>query len=484
MTVPEWQSLLNEASALRAAGRIGEAIAAYQRLLAVNPDLPGSWYNLGWLQKQARQFEEALDSYRQALDRGVDEREEVHLNRAVILSDHLARPQDALGELEAALAVNPAYVPALLNLGNLHEDRGDKAAAREAYERALELQPDNALALARLAEVSDPNGPDDPLIGRVRTAAASPRRTPAEKADLGFALGRLLDQGGDHDSAFEAYAAANHASAASYGPQFRGYDPRAHEQLVDRLIAAFPEPAEPRASSAGRAPVFICGLFRSGSTLVEQILAGHSRVTAGGELDLIPALVARIQPYPDALVSADRAVFEQLRRAYLGAVPAAEPGAIVTDKRPDNFLHIGLIKAMFPEAKIVHTRRDPLDNLLSLYFLHLDPAMAYALDLEHAAHWHREYRRLMAHWNALYGDDIHDVSYDELVRDPGPVVERLLAFCGLDWEDECLDFHSGMRVVKTASVWQVRQPLYTRSSGRWRNYERHLRPLIEALEAD
>ncbi|MBA3511929.1 tetratricopeptide repeat-containing sulfotransferase family protein [Sphingomonas sp.] len=484
MTETPWRSLLKEASALREAGRVGEAIAAYQRLLAANPDLPGSWYNLGWLQKQARRFDEALDSYRQALDRGVDDPEEVHLNRAVILSDHLGRPRDALGELEAALALNPAYVPGLLNLGNLHEDRGDKAAARDAYQRALELQPENALALARLAQVSDPDGPDDPLIERVRAAAASPQRAPAEKADLGFALGRLLDQAGDHDSAFEAYSAANRASAASYGPQFRGYDPRAQEQLVDRLIAAFPEPAQPRPSSAGRAPLFICGLFRSGSTLVEQILAGHSRVTAGGELDLVPALVDRIRPYPDALLSSDPAVFEQLRRAYLAAVPVDEPGSIFTDKRPDNFLHIGLIKAMFPEAKIVHTRRDPLDNLLSLYFLHLDPTMAYALDLKHAAHWHGEYRRLMAHWKALYGDDIHDLDYDALVLEPRAVVERLLAFCGLEWEDECLDFHSGDRVVKTASVWQVRQPLYTRSSGRWRNYQRHLRPLIEALEGD
>src|SRR5688572_16150689 len=169
MTEPAWQSLLNEASALREAGRVGEAVAAYQRLLAANPDLPGSWYNLGWLQKQARQFEDALRSYRQALDRGIDEPEEVHLNRAVILSDHLGRPEDALVELEAALALNPAYVPALLNLGNLHEDRGDRAEASDAYRRALSLQPGNALALARLAGVSDA---DDELIERLRSAIA------------------------------------------------------------------------------------------------------------------------------------------------------------------------------------------------------------------------------------------------------------------------------------------------------------------------
>jgi len=482
MTQLAWQSLLKEASALREAGRVDEAIAAYERLLAANPDLPASWYNLGWLQRQARRFEEALRSYQQALDRGADEPEEVHLNRAVILADHLARPQEALGELEAALAHNPDYVPALLNLGNLHEDRGDKAAAREAYQRALSREPANALALARLAGVSDAKGADDPLIERVRTTIARPQTAPVEKADLGFALGRLFDQAGDYDAAFEAYAEANRASAASYGPSFRGYDRGAHEQLVDRLIATFPEPVEPRPASEGRAPLFICGMFRSGSTLIEQILASHSRVAAGGELDLIPSLVAsEIRPYPDALASAGPAEFERLRGLYLAGMPAARSGKIITDKRPDNFLHIGLIKAMFPEAKIIHTQRNRQDNLLSLYFLHLDPGMAYALDLNDAAHWYREYRRLIAQWKAIYADDIHDVDYDQLVRDPRPVIEKLLEFCGLEWEDGCLAFHSTPAVVKTASVWQVRQPLYTRSSGRWKNYERHLRPLIDAL---
>jgi hypothetical protein len=480
MSEPAWKALMDQASALRNAGRVGEAIAAYQRLLQANPDLSDSWYNLGWLQKQARLFEEALSSYRQALDREVAEPEEVHLNRAVILSDHLGRPEEALGELEAALALNPDYVPALLNLGNLHEDRGDRVAAHTAYQRALSVDPANALALARLAGVSDEAG--GPLVERLRAAIGRSPANPAEQADLGFALGRLLDLGGDFDGAFQAYSDANRASAASYGPAFRGYDRGAHEQFVDRLVATFPKPAVQRPASGGQVPLFICGMFRSGSTLVEQILAGHSRVTAGGELDLIPALIAaEIRPYPEALAAAGPRVLEGLRGKYLAAIPAAGDGTIVTDKRPDNFLHIGLIKAMFPEARIVHTKRNPLDNLLSLYFLHLDPAMAYALDLADAAHWHGQYRRLMAHWLSLYGDDIFDVDYDDLVREPRPMIERLLEFIGLDWEDECLAFHSSQSVVKTASVWQVRKPLYTRSSGRWKNYERHLRPLIDKV---
>ena len=152
-------------------------------------------------------------------------------------------------------------------------------------------------------------------------------------------------------------------------------------------------------------------------------------------------------------------------------------GERVTDKRPDNFLYIGLIKSLFPDAKIVHTVRDPLDNCLSIYFLHLDHGMSYALDLADIAHYYAQYRRLMAHWKTLYGADIFDLDYDALVREPRPAIERLTQFCGLEWEEACLSFEQAARAVKTASVWQVRERLYQRSSGRWRNYAAHIAPL-------
>jgi hypothetical protein len=234
----------------------------------------------------------------------------------------------------------------------------------------------------------------------------------------------------------------------------------------------------------GEAPVFICGMFRSGSTLAEQILARHEAVVPGGELGLVPVLAAGLNPYPEAAGAATPSTFAGLRSAYLAGLRRVHPGGgLVTDKRPDNFLHIGLIKSLFPEARIVHTRRNPPDNLLSLYFLHLDPAMAYAQDLGDAAHWFGQYRRLMAHWRRLYPDDIHDVDYDALVADPRPNIEALLDFCGLGWRDACLTFHEAGNAVRTASAAQVREPLYRRSSGRWRHYERHLGPMIEALRS-
>lgn len=466
------EALMALASRLRAAGRADEAAQAYRQLLAIRPDLPDSWFNLALMERQSGRFEAALAAYGEALRRGVSGPEEAWLNRGVIHADDLGRPDLALKDLEAALAIAPDWLPALLNLGNLHEDMGRREAAAATYARALAVVPGHPVALSRAAGLARLTGPGDPVIAGLRRALEGPALHPDDRAELGFALGRALDQVGAHDQAFAAYADANAASRAAE-PERAAYDRAGHERFIDSLIAAFPRPAVPVAD-AGEGPIFICGLFRSGSTLTEQILAGHSRVTGGGELGLVPGLARAVAGYPAALASADPQVIAQLRGLYLEGLKMARPGAdIVTDKRPDNFLHIGLIKAMFPGARIVHTVREPLDVILSNWFLHLDRSMAHALDLEDLAHWHGQYVRLMRHWKALY-PDILDLDYDALVADPRPALERLLAHCGLDWEDGVLDFHRSATPVRTASVWQVREPLYQRSSGRWRNYERHL----------
>ncbi len=484
----ETTALLERAGSLRRAGRVEEAIAAYSALLGREPDLPDSWYNLGWLQRQARQYEAALSSYEESLKRGVRDPEEVHVNRAVILSDHLARHDEAEAELEAALELRADYLPALLNLGNLHEDRGNRDGAETAYRRALDTAPGDAVALSRLAGVVAPQSEAARDVIQSLRSAIPRERDAAGRADLGFALGRLLDGQADYDEAFAAYDAANRASRESFGAGYSGYDRKTHEQFVDRLIAAFPKPVQSGGSTSParsanehtprhvRDPIFIAGMFRSGSTLVERILAGHSHIVGAGELDLIPALVSTISAYPAAVTSADDAAVERWRQFYLGGLaPFIRDDSLITDKRPDNFLHIGLIKTLFPDAKIVHTRRNRLDNLLSLYFLHLGPGMPYALDVADAAHWHSQYERLMEHWKALYSGDIFDIDYDALVEEPEPLLGRLLDFLGVDREDGLLDFHRREGAVKTASVWQVRERLHSRSSGRWKNYGRALR---------
>ena len=251
-TAEEW---LRAAAGLRDAGRLAEAIAAYREALALRPEAPNSWYNLARLQRQAGQPEAALTSYAEALLRGIDGAEEVHLNRGVIYADDLGASDAAEAELERALALNPHYRPAWLNLGNLHEDRGAREKARDAYERALALDPADPMALARLAGVASLSGPDDPLLDRLRAAIVAARAAPDAQADLGFALGAALDRLSAHDEAFAAYRAANAASRALAGAR---YDRRAQEQLVDRLIAAFPIPEDrPPSDGTGEAPIFV-----------------------------------------------------------------------------------------------------------------------------------------------------------------------------------------------------------------------------------
>jgi tetratricopeptide (TPR) repeat protein len=472
---------LREAARLEHLGRVPEALATYQRLLARWPNLPDGWYNLGLLQRRAGEFEAALASYARALEQGVARPEEVHLNRGVIFSDCLRQDEAAERELRAALALNPDYLPALQNLANLHEDLGRREKARSTYARILELDPNGFEALARYAQLADIQGPEDALIARLRLALAHPAASLADRASLGFALARALDACAEYRQAFAAAEAANRASRASAAPAVR-YDRVAHEHFIDELIRAFARPRS-RAPQAGMAggpkPIFICGMFRSGSTLAEQLLAGSPQVARGGELDFLPRLVrSQLAPFPEAVSAASDAALGRLAAQYLGSVAGLFPGAAhVTDKRPDNFLLVGLIKTLFPNARIVHTTRDPLDTCLSIFFLHLDQPISYALDLMDIGHYFRQYRRLMAHWKSLYDEDILDFNYDSLVREPRPAAQRLVAFCGLDWDEACLDPGHGAGAVKTASVWQVRGGLYQRSSGRSRHYARELAPL-------
>jgi tetratricopeptide (TPR) repeat protein len=472
------QTMLREALSLDRAGRTAEAEAAYMALLARSPDLPACWYNLGVLQRRARRFEAALASYQQALDRGVSGPEEVHLNRGVIYSDHLRREDLAEKELRTALALNPTYVPALFNLANLHEDRGNRDEALALYEKAAALDPTWHEALARCANLKQISGPDDPVIGRLKQSLAGAGVAAADRASLGFVLGKKLDECGAYDQAFEAYVAANRASRDSTGARGALYDRAQHEKFIDQLIETFSRErfAVMAPIVSASPPIFICGMFRSGSTLTEQVLASHRRVTAGGELDFLPACVrSELAPFPASMAAISGAKLHEIAMRYVKTLSTLFPGRdLVIDKRPDNFLYVGLIKSLFPNAKIINTTRNPLDNCLSVYFLHLDHNMGYALDLMDTGHYYRQYRRLMAHWQSLFPADILDFDYDAFVREPRPAIQRLLAFCGLDWDEACLSFHRASNAVKTASVWQVREPLYRRASGRWRNYARHV----------
>lgn len=474
------ESLVREAVALQRANRYPEAVAAYERLLQRFPRLSDCWFNLGVLQRRLRNFPAARAAYGQALATGAARPEEAHLQLGLVYSEGYGDRAAAERELELALRVNPAYIPALLNLGNLHEDLGRRVPAREVYERILALDAFCFEALARLANLAPATGRDAMLIARLEAALAASEPTAAERASLGFALGRLYDAAGDYAAAFTAYAAAKAASRAS-APHVPRYDRAWQHAFVDRLIAA--PPAARSAAGGGPRPIFICGMLRSGSTLIEQLLATCPGVAAAGELEFLPRLVAgELAPFPESLATLSPARLEAIAAAYQAELARYAPGARwVIDKRPDNFLCIGLIKRLFPDARIVHTTRNPLDNCLSVYFLHVTQQLSYAFNLMDIGHYFREYRRLMAHWKTVYGPDIYDFDYDTLVRDPVPALERLCGFLGLEWGGREPVAVGSDRAVGTASVWQVREPLYQRASGRARHYARELAPLAAYL---
>lgn len=479
-------------------GQPGMAIGLYRRFLRQAGDgRAADWFNLGWCLKASADYAAALHAYSVALTRGVERPEEAHLNRAVILADFLNQDAQADTELRAALACRPGWPPALLNRGNLMEEAGDRAQALSCYDQLLDDGSEadasqRSEALARWAHLLVPGAGHEAVVQRLRTQLARPGG-PGEAsaaANLHFALGRVLDQAGRFGEAMHAWHQANRLAAALGPPYVAARAAAAVEALMEASLAPPPGPTLARPAHFGSpAPLFICGQYRSGSTLLEQVLSSHSQVAMGGELDIVPRWTSReLAPFPGALARLGVAQAQALAAAYLAEqrlrVAHSPSTRYITDKRPDNHLLIGVIKRVFPGVRLVHTARHPLDTAVSIYSQHLAQGrLPYASDLFAIGHQLGLQQRVVQTWRQRWGADIHEFDYDMFVRAPRVTLEPLLAFLGLPWEDALLNFHRREGAVRTASYWQVRQPLYQASSGRWKHYEAFLGPVIEGMRA-
>ncbi|MEE4217893.1 MAG: sulfotransferase [Xanthomonadales bacterium] len=448
-----------------------DALQAARRRLEEHPGSPDAMFNLAYYLGKDGQFQAAIEAYRKALKMGVSAPEEAQLNIANIYMDHLHDHDKAIRHFHQARSLNPRYAPVYHNLGNLAEQLGDRVKAARYFEKCLQLQPDNERALARLADTHRFKQGNDPLLNRLKVAALT-----SASSDLQFSLGRAYDQLGDHGLAWQHYSYANALDAR----RFPAYQPEKTASLFDRIARACDTDWVDRFDGESSSSVFICGMFRTGSTLLEQILAAHPSFTAGGESEFFPRLLAgQLRGYPESLATVTtenaatwRSEHEALARRITGG------HARLTDKRPDNFLYAGLIKAVLPSAKFIVTERDWRDVAVSIFGTRLGPRQNYATRLEHIHHYIQLQRRLVDHWEAVLGEDLVRVSYEELVRQPQETVARLLHWLGEEWDERCLRFHQQEGAVRTASVWQVREPLHARSIQRWRNYRE---PLAKAF---
>lgn len=478
----QWARLNAAAGQNIGAQRFSAAAETLRQATAIRPDHADSWFNLGYVLRQTRAYREALDAYAEALRRGVAAPEAAHVNRAAILSEFLEQAGEAERELRAAIEKNPVFLPAWLNLGGLMEDQGDAQAAADAYRQALRVAPGNGRARSRLSAIHVHQGDIDTAIGDLESQLRRGSDSPDDQAELLFALGNALDAAEHYSDAFEAVRQANRIIEQLRPPQQR-YNPIVQEKFVDDLVAAFPARPAPSTEVNDCRMLFICGMFRSGSTVIEQLLGRHPLVQVGGELELIPAIVhEHLLPYPACLGKTTAAELDRLRTQYLHTIDINYgTSGFVTDKRPDNFLHIGLIKMLFPGARIVHTKRAPLDTILSNYFLNFGPSINYSDRLEDIAHYLVQYRRLMRHWNEVFDADIIEIDYDELVRSPTSVMADSFAALGLPAVHEGNAPERPAPVIRTPSNWKARSVLHGRSSGRWRNYASELAPIRAAF---
>lgn len=472
----DFTDLVNAARLSLSEGRMRDATELFQRIVTLAPNQANNWYNLGFARRGARDFEGALDAYSRAIKLGLDSPEEAFVNRAVILKDDLERYVEAEGDFKKAVAISPDFVPAWVNLGLLYEVLGRRDEAIVAYRRAVQADKRATGAHARIAALeADPQKAIAILVNVLRSG----RLNAGQAADIEFALANALDRGERYSEAFMVASRANARKAAMRSKMFT-YDRNAYENLVDALIENFSSRPILPCGAGDKRHVFLCGMFRSGSTLAEQLLGRHPSVSTAGELEAIPVMVReQLQPYPVTVAKLNDRTLNRLRKQYLDAIkPDAEASPYVTDKRSDNFLHIGLIKVLYPGSTIVHTKRDPLDIAISTWFLDFAEPISYSNSLHDIGHYLAQYLRLMAHWMEVF-PEIIPIQYERLVDDPRTQLEPV--YKSLNLEPTDVTEPIVQRPIRTPSAWSVRGELHARSVGRWQRYADHLEPVRKEL---
>ena len=512
------EALYNLGQACMHLGKIEEAAAAYRSTIALQSDYPHACENLAYTYQRRCQYDEAIKYYNKAI--------ELNPGDAGLLTslghtyESAGRTSSAVDCFRKALGVDPGHIKAYIRLGYAFAILGRLDDALWAFNKAREIDPESDESCYGIATVLEKRGDFDaafrllePFIDRGRAdeqlamvfslvarhvnqsrqaillcerVLSNPDRQPEDARPLHYALGRLYDELKEYDKAFAHFEAANALTRLPVSPD-RHVDKMAKIMAV--CSADFMRNTA-NATNSTEMPIFIVGMPRSGTTLTEQILASHPAVYAGGERQDIGEITASIamkyglnSDYPEALKLLDARMLDNMAREYLDKVANEAGDAIrITDKMPHNFMHLGLISMMFPRARIIHCKRNPLDTCLSIYTYNFTTTHAYATNLRELGRHYSMYQSVMHHWKQVLTVPVLDLQYEETVIDTERVTREMLQFCGLPWDDACLKYYENRRMVNTISYDQVRRPIYTTSLERWRNYSPYLRQLKEELD--
>ncbi len=461
---------------LKEQGKLDEAIEAYNKALSIKPDYAEAYSNMGDILKDQGKLEEAIEAYNKALSIKPDFAD-AYYNMGVTCQDQ-GKLEEAILACTKALSIKPDYAEAYNNMGIALQDQGKLAEAKEAYTKALKIKPDYAEAHRNLSVIKKYNEDDDQIV-QVEALYKQEDLSEDAKCNLSFAFAKMYEDVGELNRAF-SYLSEGNALRKKLLKYSINQDRKVFTKLKKIQPRLLKNSLKINSNSIEPTPIFIVGMPRSGTTLVEQIISSHSKVTGAGELNYIELMgfkLATETAYVTTLA------LSKFREMYLSELSKVSHGRnVVTDKMPHNFRFIPLICATLPEARIIHVKRDAIATCWSNYKQYfVSNGLGYCYDLKDLVEYYKLYKDLMKLWQSDYGERIYNLNYESLTTDQENQTRKLIEYLGLNWQDACLSPHKNKRSVNTASQQQVRQKVYKGSSEAWRKYEPYLNGAFDSL---
>ncbi len=471
-------------------GGIADALRQYRQLVKLEPENSNYWSLLSGCAGPLGYYDEAMSAALKAVAISPDNLS-ANMNLAtayyaVNLSDKACKHYKICAGLE------PKHPVIQCKLGDAYTASGDRKEAETCYRKSISLNPSYTHPYRQISRLNRYTSPEHDDFRRIHAVLDSSTLPDEQKSNLHFALGKMYEDCALYDKAFKHLEMANVIENRKHN-----FDPEQFSQIISQLVSFFDKKLFFEKSNLGdpdKRPVFIVGMPRSGSTLIEHIISTHPQAFGAGELYWFGQIEHKIADllespglYPDCVRDLDKKALQKLAAdylAYISSLAGGEGYECFTDKLLGNFMHIGIIALIFPNARIIHSRRNPLDNCFSIYSILFPGNVDFGHDLHNIAVVYNEYTRLMQHWETVLPDRILTVDYEDIVNKQGETTRQLIDFIGLTWHDECLDFSYNKRQVNTISASQVRKGLYSSSINRWENFEKYLAPLFKHLDPE